>query len=316
MMQTANLLAFLLNIFCTYAGGVGTLFGGKTNSQISKEYRSIVTPAGFAFSIWGLIFIGEGIFTVWQTFPAQRNSPLLAAIGWWWVAANVFQSSWTFAFAYEEMWVSAVFLVSITIALGGMYFNLQRPHHDAEDTTVTPVWSSVAQWWIAVFPFFVHFGWVMAASLVNINLASIKSGAGNAAQEGLAIASIALLALTAAVLALPKMDPVVPGVTCWALAAIGDYLLSKSNGTMQQGLGHYTQFDTATLGMFATAAFSVAGLHGAVSCVLTIRAAWMVYRQCRTSGAAKDAMDETQFITSSHSKIEEAEPVPDAVGRV
>merc|ERR1719183_2224708 len=107
-LQWANLVAFCVNIFFTYAGGIATLFGGKTNSQVSKEYTAIVTPAGWAFSIWSIIFIGEGIFTVWQLLPAQRESRVLKAIGYWWVIACGIQSAWTLAFAFEVMWLAAL----------------------------------------------------------------------------------------------------------------------------------------------------------------------------------------------------------------
>merc|ERR1711871_690977 len=109
-----------------YAGGMASLFGGKTNSEVSKEYRSIVTPAGWAFSIWSVIFVGELIFTIWQTCPGQRDSPILKKLGYWWVATNVLQSAWTFAFAYENMWLAAVILSGICVCLGVMYFALHR----------------------------------------------------------------------------------------------------------------------------------------------------------------------------------------------
>jgi len=31
--QIANLAAYILNVFITYAGGIASIFGGKTNSE-------------------------------------------------------------------------------------------------------------------------------------------------------------------------------------------------------------------------------------------------------------------------------------------
>jgi hypothetical protein len=233
-LQIANLGGFILNVFITYAGGMATLFGGKNNSQISEEYTAIITPAGWAFSIWGIIFIGEGVFTVWQSLPAQKGCHTLAAIGYWWLAACVIQSMWTFAFAYEVPLANHLhdsdasklnhhFTLAFTNTpelhrLSGSppfcSFPSQRPwskstsismlrppslspnhlrpvtppptpshqcgpSHQAEASLVPQTAAvtealTTAQWWIVVFPFSVHAGWLIAAALVNVNLCAIK----------------------------------------------------------------------------------------------------------------------------------------------
>ena len=62
-----NVAAYLLNFITTYASQfVLPKYGGKTNGEVSHEYTSIVTPAGYAFTIWSVIFLGEAAFTVWQ----------------------------------------------------------------------------------------------------------------------------------------------------------------------------------------------------------------------------------------------------------
>jgi len=46
---------------------------------VSEEYTAIVTPAGWAFAIWSVIFTGEGIFAVWQVLYSTqtRIDPLI-----------------------------------------------------------------------------------------------------------------------------------------------------------------------------------------------------------------------------------------------
>ena len=74
----ATLAAFGANTYVTYVIGSGTGGGawlkkllspdGKTNKEISALHPTLVTPAGWAFAIWGPIFIGEAANALWQCF--------------------------------------------------------------------------------------------------------------------------------------------------------------------------------------------------------------------------------------------------------
>ena len=56
-----NLLFYIINVVITY--GVGVLgWYGKTNSEVSAEYPTLLTPVGWAFSIWAVIFIAQGVW--------------------------------------------------------------------------------------------------------------------------------------------------------------------------------------------------------------------------------------------------------------
>ena len=55
-----NAVMFSLQAFFVYAGNAG-LFGGKSNAAMARDYPSLVTPASYAFSIWGLIYIWEAL---------------------------------------------------------------------------------------------------------------------------------------------------------------------------------------------------------------------------------------------------------------
>ena len=45
--------------------------------QISDKFGVLFKPAGYAFSIWGLIYLGLLVFVIYQTIPSQRNSDLV-----------------------------------------------------------------------------------------------------------------------------------------------------------------------------------------------------------------------------------------------
>merc|ERR1719424_2158416 len=78
-----NLAAYVLNSAVTYSSLTGIF--GATNSELSNKYQTLVTPAGWAFSIWGVIFIWEGVFVVAQFFPSFRACTTVVQVSpWWW----------------------------------------------------------------------------------------------------------------------------------------------------------------------------------------------------------------------------------------
>merc|ERR1711865_28084 len=68
-----NLVFYFLNSLATYSIQLGWL-DLPNNGDISDKYQTLVTPFGLSFTIWGLIFIWQLIWVVWQLLPSQRNS--------------------------------------------------------------------------------------------------------------------------------------------------------------------------------------------------------------------------------------------------
>jgi len=162
-MPVLNLVFYILNTVITFVSISGAF--GKTNTELSEKYQTLITPDGYAFSIWGFIFTLEGIFVLSQLFYAPvRNSKVLSeGVSYWWIAACVVQCAWTFAFAQEVIWLACLFMVSIWISLSMILYNTYYMKY-----TLTEFWTLVA-------PFQLHFGWISAASVLNINVLILKS---------------------------------------------------------------------------------------------------------------------------------------------
>ena len=56
---------------------------GLNTAQISDRFKVYFVPAGYVFSIWGLIYLGLIAFAIFQALPSQRENPRLRATGWW-----------------------------------------------------------------------------------------------------------------------------------------------------------------------------------------------------------------------------------------
>jgi hypothetical protein len=140
-------------------------FGGQTNGDISAKYSTLITPAGYAFSIWGLIFLGLLIFAVYQALPAQATNRRFRAAGPWIILNAICNAIWSPIFNQE--WIGLALLVILV-----MFFSLLmvvekleiNPKLDLPDPAPT------RETWLARIPFLLYFGWLTVATILNITV--------------------------------------------------------------------------------------------------------------------------------------------------
>lgn len=75
-LQGVNVAAFLLTVVVNALSNMLPL-NGKTTAEISDSYPNLFTPAGYVFSIWGVIYVLLLIFAVYQAVPRQREKNFL-----------------------------------------------------------------------------------------------------------------------------------------------------------------------------------------------------------------------------------------------
>ncbi|RFP65386.1 tryptophan-rich sensory protein [Hymenobacter lapidiphilus] len=148
------------NIFLNYWSQAYP-FNGQTNAVVSGKYPTPVTPAGYAFSIWGVIFLSLLAYSVWQLLPAQRRNPLPDLLARPLVLVNVLTGIWLVIFAYELLLLSALVMVGILAALALAYGRLRRQARYEPDTV--PLWVNL--------PFGLYLGWISVALVVNATVA-------------------------------------------------------------------------------------------------------------------------------------------------
>jgi len=221
-----NVGAYIINLVITYVSITGAF--GETNSALSKKYQTLVTPAGWAFSIWGPIFIWEGVFTVVQLLPKYRDSKVLPAIAPFWWAACIFQIGWTFVFAQDLIALALVLMLCILASLLGVL----RQRDVAEI-------DSLSEYWMLHAPFSLHAGWIIAASTVSFNVLADYFRSSPATLLGFAVVSLAVVfALTTFfALAIPKPDGIICFVAFWAFLGISSEL-NSAEGLLDETTRH------------------------------------------------------------------------------
>jgi len=67
-----NIVGFIATILVNILAASTTVIGGKITARISDENPTLITPAGYVFSIWGVIYILLAIFVISQALPSDE----------------------------------------------------------------------------------------------------------------------------------------------------------------------------------------------------------------------------------------------------
>jgi len=163
-MKKGNLYSILTILFTLVTLAVNGLanalpFNGQTTAEISDRFDIFFVPAGYVFSIWGLIYIGLIGFAVYQVLPAQRDDPLIQRIGpayWLGSLANVV---WIFLWHFEFF---SLTLVAMLTLLGSLLFIYAQLRKETAGATG-------ARFWALQLPFSIYLGWISVATIANVS---------------------------------------------------------------------------------------------------------------------------------------------------
>ena len=186
---------------------------GITTAEISDAFDTFFVPAGYVFSIWGLIYIGLIALTIFQALPAQRENPRLVRVGWWLVVGNLANAAWIFLWHYQQFALTLIAMLTLLVSLLFTYVGIQK------NTQVL----SPAERLCFNLPVSIYLGWISVATIANI---SDVLSYYNWEQFGLSATTwmIILLAVVTALawaMSLRQRDVAYLAVLLWALAGIG-----------------------------------------------------------------------------------------------
>ena len=213
--STRQIMIILTTILTLAVNGLANTLplNGLTTGEISDSFETLFVPAGYVFSIWGLIYIGLVAFTIFQALPTQRENTRLIKVGWWVVAANLANASWIFFWHYQIFALTLVAMLTLLVALLAVYLGLRS----GDD----PV--STGERWFARLPFSIYLGWISVATIANISDVLYFFGWGQfgiSAEIWMVILLLVVSALAWA-MSLWERDLGYLGVLLWALAGIG-----------------------------------------------------------------------------------------------
>ena len=202
--------------------------GALSNGAMSARHPTLLTPAGYAFSIWGVIFSGLVVYTVWQWLPAQRGARLPLALNKLLTLAVLATTTWTLVFSYGLISASLTVMLLILLLLSQAYGRARQ----LVLIQAAPGWPV---WFLSLY-----LGWILLATVLNF-IFGLRDGFGlNWSDEASLVGCYALLPVAVGVglaLAWRHLDVRLPLPIAWGL--IGTWMAQRAT---QPGLA------TAALG--------------------------------------------------------------------
>ncbi|MBX3010767.1 MAG: tryptophan-rich sensory protein [Caldilineaceae bacterium] len=211
--QIMVIVALAITLFVNYLADALPI-NNRSTAEISDSFPVRFTPAGYVFSIWGLIYLGLLAYAIYQLLPSQRANPRLRAIFGPFVITCAANSSWIFAWHYGLYTLSLLIVLVLLGALIAIYGRLY-PHFPQVST---------AERWTTHVPFRIYLGWASVATIANAAVALYALGWQGAplGADDWAAFMIFAASLIGFFFALRLRDMAYPLVLVWAF--IGIYL--------------------------------------------------------------------------------------------
>lgn len=159
-LSVLNLVSVILVILVNYISQAFSL-NDTTIGEMSAKYANLFTPAGYAFAIWGIIFLGllaYGIFQVRRAYYSEKESNFIEQTGYWFFLANILNCCWVLAFMYDFTGFSVLIMLGILLSLIKIILNTNMERWDAPINTIAFVW----------WPICLYSGWISVATIANI----------------------------------------------------------------------------------------------------------------------------------------------------
>ncbi len=156
--QLANLVGALLALAVNVLA-VALPLNGKNTAEISNQFPVYFVPAGYVFSIWGIVYLGWIAFVIFQFLPRQKQSRRLRSLGYLFALSCVFNAAWLFCWHYERFALSVLVMLALLVTLILAYLRLD----------VARAQTGKAEKWCVDVPFSIYLGWITVATVANIS---------------------------------------------------------------------------------------------------------------------------------------------------
>ncbi len=155
--QVVNVLAVIGTVVVNGLANALPL-NGLTTGEISDRFQVYFVPAGYVFSIWGLIYLGLIAFAIYQALPSQRDNARLRRVGYLFALSCVANVAWLFFWHYEQFLWTLAAMLSLLLSLILIYLRLGIGRAEF----------STAEKWCVQATFSVYLGWVTVATIANV----------------------------------------------------------------------------------------------------------------------------------------------------
>ncbi len=133
---------------------------GMGTGDISDQFNVLFVPAGYVFSIWGVIYLGLIAYAVYQALPSQRDNARLRSIDVPFYISSLANITWIFLWHYLRFGWTIVAMLVILLSLITIYRRLNT------GISAPPF----GDHWLVQFPFAIYLGWITVATIANMTV--------------------------------------------------------------------------------------------------------------------------------------------------
>lgn len=205
-------LAALIILMILYSLTSFGLMGDNPVGQTASYTDPLIVPAGYAFSIWGLIYLGLIVFPIYQIFNKKERSPLWQEVHLWYSLNVVLNGLWLVFASYDWLWTTVGIIILMLISLIRINDLLNQIESKGEKIN----------YWAERLVFSLYFAWITLATALNFSSALTFyewAGFGISAINW-ALIILPVVALIAGVVFRKYRDVVYAGVVIWAFIAL------------------------------------------------------------------------------------------------
>jgi hypothetical protein len=149
-------VSFLIMLYINYLANALPI-GGNTTGDISSKYQTLFTPAGFTFSIWGIIYLLLTIFLlslfINPNQPIGPNQTLILSL---FILVNLLNIAWLFSWHNDFIVLSSVVMLFLLLTLLIILQNITKANL------------------LTYATFSIYTGWISVAFIANIAITITK----------------------------------------------------------------------------------------------------------------------------------------------
>jgi len=141
---------------------------GRTTAEISDGFPALFTPAGYVFSIWGLIYTLLLGYSVYQSLPGSASNPRLRAIAAPIAIGSVANGIWIAL--WHHLWIGTSVLATLALLI-----TLAVAHRRLRSSRGAPPPSFAERLWARGLVS-IYLGWASVATVANITVFLYQRG--------------------------------------------------------------------------------------------------------------------------------------------
>jgi len=160
-LASLNTFSFIVVLYINYYIASGES-GLPTMGELSEKYTTLLIPAGYAFSIWGLIYLFLALFIghQWYLIIKKKSDKAITKGGLWFFFSNLANGAWVVVWSLEYILLSFVVMLLLLYCLIKLVGKYKLEIYDPPLRIIFFIW----------WPICIYFGWIILATMTNFSI--------------------------------------------------------------------------------------------------------------------------------------------------